>query len=82
MMTGVTYRYIDDKGLHIVHDGEQKVLDVDSIVVCAGQLSEAGLAGAVHNSNKQVHVIGGAYEARELDAESAIRQGAELAATL
>lgn len=82
MMTGVDYRRIDDAGLHIVKDGKESVLDVDTVVICAGQLPENSLQQAMRDSNKQVHVIGGAYEVGELDAESAIRQGAELAAKL
>jgi len=82
MLTGVDYRRIDDAGLHIVKDGEESVLDVDTVVICAGQLPENSLQQAMLDSDKQVYVIGGADEARELDAERAIRQGVELAAKI
>jgi 2,4-dienoyl-CoA reductase (NADPH2) len=82
MLTGIEYQCIDDVGLHIIKDGKARILDVDNVVICAGQLSENSLVKELISSNKQVHVIGGAYRAQELDAEFAIRQGAELAATL
>lgn len=82
MMTGVDYRRIDDAGLHIVKQGKESVLDVDTVVICAGQLPENSLERGMRDSDKQVYVIGGADEARELDAERAIRQGVELAARL
>lgn len=81
MLSGVEYQHIDDAGLHIIKDRQLRTIDVDNIVICAGQLSENSLVKAL-GSGKSVHVIGGAYQAKELDAESAIRQGAELAATL
>ncbi|MFP6582254.1 MAG: NADPH-dependent 2,4-dienoyl-CoA reductase [Candidatus Hydrogenedentota bacterium] len=80
MIPGVEYRKIDDEGLHISLDGELQVLDVDTIIVCTGQnplrtlhdeLSEQGVASTL---------IGGAFEATELDAKSAIKQACELAA--
>jgi 2,4-dienoyl-CoA reductase (NADPH2) len=79
MLAGVDYRRIDDAGLHIVVQGEARCLDVDSVVVCAGQESvrDAGVDG-----DRRIHVIGGARLAGELDAERAIREGAELAARL
>jgi 2,4-dienoyl-CoA reductase (NADPH2) len=82
MITGVEYQCIDDAGLHILKDGRESVLDVDTVVICAGQLPENSLEQAARDNGRSVHVIGGADEARELDAERAIRQGAELAARL
>ncbi|MEC8424815.1 MAG: FAD-dependent oxidoreductase, partial [Myxococcota bacterium] len=79
---GVKYIRVDDAGLHIEVDGEQQVLSVDNIVVCAGQVSEDGLAGPLREAGFTVHVVGGAAEAGELDAKRAIRQGAEVAASL
>ncbi len=79
MLAGVTYTKIDEHGLHIVVAGEARCLDVESIVICAGQEAvndAAGLASA------RVHVIGGAHRAGELDAEAAIREGVELAVRL
>ncbi len=82
MLGGVSYRRIDDLGLHIEQDGERRVLEVDHVVVCAGQVEVAGLASDLTGSGIEVHVIGGASLAAELDAKRAIRQGAEVAAAL
>ncbi len=82
MLSGVQYDKIDDQGLHITVSGEQRLLAVDHVVICTGQNPNRTLADELGNSGKAVHVIGGADEARELDAERAIRQGAELASRL
>jgi len=81
-LSGVSYRHIDDEGLHITVDGEDRVLAVDHVIVCAGQIPNRVLADEIEAAGKPVHVIGGAFEARELDAKHAIRQGSELAARL
>ncbi|MGA8847479.1 MAG: NADPH-dependent 2,4-dienoyl-CoA reductase, partial [Nocardioides sp.] len=77
-VSGATYDLIDDAGLHVTVDGEQRVIEVDHVVVCAGQESVRDLAvdGAGH------YVIGGADVAAELDAKRAIKQGTELVASL
>jgi len=82
MMGGVQYKRIDEFGLHIVHDGKEKLLEVDHVVICAGQLSRRDLQEGLKASGASVHLIGGADVAVELDAERAIRQGAELAAAI
>jgi 2,4-dienoyl-CoA reductase (NADPH2) len=79
---GVAYDRVDDDGLHLTVDGERRVLDVDTVVVCAGQESVRELLRPLTDAGVSVHVIGGADLAAELDAERAIRQGTELAATL
>ena len=81
-MGGVSYRKIDDKGLHILHDGEEKLLEVDNVIICAGQVSNQDLLAELSAGKQVVHVIGGAFEARELDAKHAIKQGSELAAKI
>lgn len=78
----VSYDKIDDKGLHYTQNNEQKILEVDNIVICAGQTPFKELYTALENSGKNVHVIGGADVAAELDAKRAINQGARLAAEL
>ena len=78
MVKGVTYRKIDDAGVHISADGKDSVLAADTVVVCAGQDSHVPFA--LENAN--MHLIGGAREAGELDAKRAMREGAELAARL
>lgn len=82
MLAGVQYDKVDDQGLHITVDGQPSVLEVDHVVICAGQESFTAMYDQLKNDGKNVHLIGGAKEAGELDAKRAIRQGAELAATL
>jgi 2,4-dienoyl-CoA reductase (NADPH2) len=85
MKAGVNYEKIDAEGLHISY-GEARerpeVIACDSIVLCAGQVSERSLADALEAKGVSVHVIGGADVAAELDAKRAIDQGVRLAATL
>ncbi len=77
---GVEYQKIDDKGLHIQKGGESQVLEVDTVVVCAGQLSNNDLYAKLEALGKEnIHIIGGAKEVTEVDAKKAIRNGVELA---
>ena len=84
MLGGVRYLKIDDRGLHIETEGKGQVLEVDNVVVCAGQLSVNTLYQELnpYGKNNKVHLIGGAYLAAEVDAERAIREGTELAARI
>ena len=79
MISGIQYEKIDDKGLYISKDGKQELLEVDNIILCAGQLPEKSLFNSVSDLGLKVHLIGGAYEAAELDAKKAIKQATELA---
>lgn len=79
MLAGVEYQKIDDDGIHLSVGGEQQVLDVDNVIVCAGQ---EPLRELVEGLSKPYHLIGGADLATELDAKRAIDQGTRLAATL
>lgn len=83
-LSGVSYDKVDDTGLHITVDGASQVLDVDHVVVCAGQESVRSLYDDLLASGfgGRVHLIGGADVAAELDAKRAIKQGTELAAAL
>ncbi|QFT57951.1 2,4-dienoyl-CoA reductase [NADPH] [Sulfitobacter sp. THAF37] len=85
MIAGVNYEKIDDDGLHITF-GEARenptLIEADTIVLCAGQLSDRSLADALEAKGKTCHVIGGADVAAELDAKRAINQGTRLAAAL
>lgn len=85
MLSGVNYERIDADGLHISH-GEARenptLIEADTIVQCAGQLPERGLADALEAKGITAHIIGGADVAAELDAKRAIDQGTRLAATL
>jgi 2,4-dienoyl-CoA reductase (NADPH2) len=80
-LTGVTYDRVDDAGLHVTAGGESRVLDVDAVVVCAGQESVRDLYDELQAAGRRVHVIGGADVAAELDAKRAIEQGTRLAAS-
>ena len=82
MMPGVTYERIDDEGLHLSLGGEPKVLDVDTVIVCAGQEPNRGLYDQLAALGIEARLIGGADVAAELDAKRAIHQGVTLAATL
>jgi 2,4-dienoyl-CoA reductase (NADPH2) len=75
MLSGVTYEKIDDQGLHISVNGKKQLLEVDHVILCAGQDSLNKLKSEL---TLPVHMIGGAHLAVELDAKRAIRQGTEL----
>ncbi|MCD1652003.1 MULTISPECIES: NADPH-dependent 2,4-dienoyl-CoA reductase [Halomonas] len=81
-LAGCEYVRIDDAGLHIRREGQEQVVEVDTIVVCAGQESVRDLISPLAQAGSRVHVIGGADEAAELDAKRAIDQGTRLAASL
>lgn len=82
MIPGVSYQSIDDAGLHINVDGQTRVLDVDHVVLCAGQEPCRTLQAPLSEAGISVHLIGGADVAAELDAKRAIEQAARLAARL
>ena len=82
MLAGVQYRAIDDQGLHIETAEGETTLEVDTIVICAGQEPERTLAHELEAAGCKVHLIGGADVATELDAKRAIKQGTTLAASL
>ena len=77
-VSGATYDRVDDAGLHLTVDGVSQVLDVDHVVLCAGQESVRDLYDELPGS----HLIGGADVAAELDAKRAIEQGTRVAAAL
>lgn len=91
MIAGVGYDKIDDEGLHITISNkegdviEQRVLDVDHVVLCAGQVSVNQLFKDLQGNtehNYGLHLVGGAEFAGELDAKRAIKLASELAASL
>ena len=82
MLGGVEYLGVDDSGLRIRVDGQEQLLDVGTVVICAGQEPRRELADALQATGRSVHVIGGADVAAELDAKRAIDQGSRLAAAL
>ena len=79
MMNLVSYQRIDDQGLHIMAGDKPMTLAVDTIVICAGQEPQRELQAQLLAGGAQVHLIGGANEAAELDAKRAILQGTQLA---
>ncbi|WP_327279671.1 NADPH-dependent 2,4-dienoyl-CoA reductase [Streptomyces sp. NBC_01205] len=81
-VAGATYDRIDDEGLHITVDGEQRLVPADTVVLCTGQEPRRDLYEALLAAGGRPHLIGGADVAAELDAKRAIRQGTELAASL
>jgi len=82
MLSGVTYRHIDDQGLHIHVGDRDRLLEVDNVVLCTGQLSDSGLHRTLTGAGQSAHLIGGARLATELDAKRAIDEGTRLAAGL
>jgi 2,4-dienoyl-CoA reductase (NADPH2) len=87
MIAGASYDRIDDQGLHITVGKQTRLLEVDTVIICAGQDSRRDLADALaakgaESRGVKVHVIGGADVASELDAKRAINQGSRLAASL
>ena len=85
-ISGATYERIDERGLHLTVDGEPRLLEVDDVVVCAGQESVRTLyddlerADRTRGASRSCHLIGGADVAAELDAKRAIAQGMRVAA--
>ncbi len=79
MWPDVQYEKIDDAGLHITVKGQSQILDVEHVIICAGQESLRDLYEPLVQAGVRVQLIGGAREAGELDAERAIREGFELA---
>jgi 2,4-dienoyl-CoA reductase (NADPH2) len=82
-MGGITrYIEVNDKGLVIEYNGETKTLPVDTVIISAGQVVNRDLHDALVKSNKPIFLIGGSYEALELDAKRAIDQGTRLACNI
>ena len=83
MIAGVSYNKIDDQGIHITVGGEERLIPVDNVVICAGQDSLTELMPPEGTTGgPRFHKIGGAALAAELDAKRAIKEGAELAVSL
>ncbi len=79
MIPAVSYQKIDDAGLHVLIGNEARTLEVDNVIICAGQEPRRELAEPLHAAGKTVHVIGGCDVAMELDARRATAQGTRLA---
>ncbi|TEU30210.1 NADPH-dependent 2,4-dienoyl-CoA reductase [Alkanindiges illinoisensis] len=79
MINGASYEKVSEQGLHIVVDGKEQVLEVDNIIICAGQEPLRAMYDDLQAAGISTHLIGGALEAGELDAKRAILNGTELA---
>ena len=82
MMDDVTYQKIDDAGLHILVKDIPQLLEVDNVIICAGQVSNNQLYNKLKEKHTHIHLIGGALEAGELDAKRAIEQGVKVGIAL
>ncbi len=82
MLAQCTYEKVDDDGLHITVAGEARVLDVENIVICAGQVPLNALGDELTAAGMNVHVVGGALNAKELDAKRAIKEAWEAVVVL
>jgi 2,4-dienoyl-CoA reductase (NADPH2) len=82
MIGGVDYLKIDDAGLHTRVNGEPRLFEVDTVIVCAGQTPLRGLYDTLQAAGMKAHLVGGAFEAAELDAKRAIDQASRLAAEI
>ncbi len=78
MLSEVSYQKVDDQGLHIKVGEEEKLLEVDHVIVCAGQEPLNELHAGLFAKGQSVHLIGGAHIAKELDAKKAIKEAMEL----
>jgi 2,4-dienoyl-CoA reductase (NADPH2) len=81
-MQGVEYLKIDDRGLHVMSAHGPQILEVDNIIVCAGQDPLRELVEPIEALGVPVHLVGGSSVAAELDAKRAINQATRLAVTL
>jgi 2,4-dienoyl-CoA reductase (NADPH2) len=81
-LSGVTYVRIDDQGLHLLVEKKPRILEVDSVVICTGQMELRSLYEPLKQAGQTVHLIGGAFKALELDARHAIEQACRLAALI
>ena len=82
ILAGVSYERIDDTGLHILVDGVPRLIEADTVVICAGQVSNRELFDELSAAGIETHVIGGAKEASELDAMRAVEEGVRIAQAL
>ncbi|MFM7726485.1 MAG: NADPH-dependent 2,4-dienoyl-CoA reductase, partial [Flavobacteriales bacterium] len=75
VLNEVKYQRIHEGGIDIEHNGQQRTLLVDQVVICAGQQLNEQLYTALSSLNKPIHRIGGALRADELNAQRAIEEG-------
>jgi 2,4-dienoyl-CoA reductase (NADPH2) len=74
-LEGIAYKQITAEGIIITLNGEDRLIEVDNVIICAGQVSERSLYDVLISRGETPHLIGGAKEAGELDAKRAILDG-------
>jgi 2,4-dienoyl-CoA reductase (NADPH2) len=79
-MNTIPHLKIDDAGLHTRINGAPRLFEVDTMFVCPGQTPQRTLYDELQQAGMKAHLVGGAYEAAELDAKRAIDQASRLAA--
>jgi len=82
MIAGAHYDKVSTQGLHLHINHQPELIEADTIVLCTGQESNNGLYNELKNQPEtpyQVHLIGGAHIAQEIDAKRAIDDGIRLA---
>ncbi len=82
MMGGVNYERVDEAGVTVSVEGESQTIEADLVAICAGQESVNALYEECLSKGLDVHIIGGAKDARKIDAERAILEAYELALKL
>ncbi len=76
--TSLNYKEVRDEGIVIdLKSSGEKIIECDSILICAGQEKENTLANLYKEKHpeKQIFVIGGAKETSGLDAKRAMLEG-------
>ncbi len=82
MLSNCSYEKIDDQGLHLKVGDSSELLEVDSVIICAGQVPARELLQPLKEAGITTQLIGGADDAGELDARRAIDQGTRMAAVV
>lgn len=75
LLGGVSYDRITPDGLWITAPDGARLIEAETVVICAGQETARGLADALAAQGRACHPIGGAQSAAGLDAKRAIDQG-------
>jgi 2,4-dienoyl-CoA reductase (NADPH2) len=78
-MDDLNYEGISNGALIISQNGNSQRLEIDQLIICAGQESENGLFAMLQKNHVHAHIIGGALKAGELNAQRAIEEGTLLA---
>ena len=82
MLSECQYIKVDDEGLHLTVKGEPRLLEVDNVIICAGQIPARELVEGLTTAGVKHQLIGGADVASELDAKRAIQQGTQVASRI